>query len=341
MTPGGANRCVVGLARSLLLATTALWLAPACAQASFPGANGVIAYVSDGDGIWAAQPGSGDQLQLTTGAEDRWPSFSPTGSLLAFQRGAGTGATVWLAQADGSEPRPLVSGSEPAFYPDSSAIIFVRPSGLFATGLTAGSPVRQLTAHAGDSEPASSATGALAFERAHVTHVRHGRAARRRVRTELDVIMHPGANPRTLLTLAFESGGRSESESELHPDWSPSGRRLEVSVCGEPPRHLPSGISPALVLHGSCAPAVWAPDGRGTIGPEQVPLGGRKIQCPEFVSSGAEIAWQPLVSGTEPVVTRKCEPRPGPVFPIAESPGPPSGSKICVTYRHRRRCYKA
>lgn len=340
----GWRRCVSGFRLSLSLAIAVVVLLPAAALATFPGEDGVIAYAVPPEGIWALDLSNGYQLQLTAGREDSAPSFSPSGNLLAFQRGTGGHATVYVVQADGAAPRALASGGEPAFSADGSEIAFVRPGGLFETGLAAGSPVRQLTRHAGDNDPTFSSTGALAFERVHVAHVRRGRASQRQVRSEVELIAHPGAPVRELLSwLPTEAFGLSTGETEFHLDWSPSGKSIAVALCnGESPSHLPFPTVPAVRLHSACGPTIWAPDGRGTIAPKQGALvGAPDTSCPAFISAETGIAWQPVVGGSAAVATKKCEPRPGRIETSTEPAEAAPGSVICVTYRHRRRCYKA
>jgi hypothetical protein len=111
----------------VLLTATVATIAPATAIASFAGRNGVIAYPTS-RGLWALEPRSGDQTQLTFGRNDSYPSFSPSGDELAFQRGRGRTKMIYLAHADGSQPTPLVWGAQPAFSPR------VRPNGVGARG---------------------------------------------------------------------------------------------------------------------------------------------------------------------------------------------------------------
>lgn len=340
----GWRRCVSGLALSLSLAVAVVVLVPAAALATFHGQDGVIAYAAPPEGIWALNLSNGYQLQVTAGPEDSAPSFSPSGDLLAFQRGRGAHAMVYVVQADGAAPRPLASGGEPTFSAHGSKIAFVRPGGLFETALAAGSPVRQLTRHAGDNDPTFSSTGALAFERVHVAHMRRGHASQRRVRSEVELIAHPGAPVRTLLSwLPTEAFGLSTGETDFHLDWSPSGKSLAVALCNaSSPSRLPVPTHPAVRLSGDCGPTIWAPDGRGTIEPKQGSLvGAQDTSCPAFISAETEIAWQPVVGGTAAVATKKCEPRPGRIETSTEPAEAAPGSVICITYRHKRRCYKA
>jgi WD40-like Beta Propeller Repeat len=79
-------------------------------DAAFPGGNGKIAY-SLGDGytgsIWSANADGGLPNKLTTGSGDYGPSYSASGSRIAFERENG----VAVMNADGSGLTELLSGS--------------------------------------------------------------------------------------------------------------------------------------------------------------------------------------------------------------------------------------
>jgi len=304
-----------------------------------------------GHSIWALEPVTGTQLQLTTGQDDSWPSFSPSGDMLAFQRGSGKAATIWLVRADGSHQMPLVAGSEPAFSPNGRQIVLVRASGLFLTGVTPGSPVRRLTSHPGDSEPQWSSTGAIAFERIARRKVRyrgptaifrHGQL-KLEVDNELELVRPPSTKVHELLGYELPEGLRvSTVPAELRPNWSPRGTRLAVSLC----EGLPSGFSPhvatrpALTFSTRCGSETWTPTGR------RVDLSGEgsarntlETACPDRIE---EVSWQPLRTGTVHVPTVPCKPLLKRRAVMEASPGEEvAGSRTCITIRHRRRCYKS
>jgi WD40-like Beta Propeller Repeat len=278
-------------------------LAHTAALASFPGGDGVIAYSHEGR-IWAVEPHTSNQLQLTSGPGDSAPSFSPSGDLLAFQRLADGSATVYLARADGSDARPLVVGSEPDFSPNGREIVLVRQDGLFMTDLTPGGPVRQLTDHPGDHHPRWGANGSIVFQRTDVWHrvvtcIRNGNSdsatelllehgaryckngnARREDlllrRSDLDIITPPSLRIRQIVTYRAQlSTRRPSSETvEMYPDWSPDGRAVAAALCyldsfGGPGPVLDT--VPSIVFRESCSPAVWAPAGRQLVGPPEGP----------------------------------------------------------------------
>lgn len=333
----------IAAACASLVAAIAMMLVPAAAFASFPGGNGVIAYSSE-DGIWALSPTTGNQLQLTTDPSDAMPSFSASGDWIAFQRTVAGSTTIFIARADGSDPTPLTSGSEPAFSPGGGQIVFARPTGLFLTARTPGSPVRRLTNRRGDGEPRWSSTGTIAFERIRVSHVKIHGVRKDRVSNQLDTVVP--RSRRVITLLSYEQPVEAtEAETDLHPDWSPNGRAIAASLCNESAHsHLPFSTVPTFVLHTNCSPDVWAPNGKGLAEPKKGGLGGRRAtSCPHFISAEAEISWQPLLPGTLRVLTVPCEPRP----PELESASEPSlavtGSRTCYydRKRHKRRCFTA
>jgi hypothetical protein len=350
-----SHRRSIKVGLSVMVAAVGATLGPVVALGSFPGGNGVIAYSAE-HSIWAVDPSTGNQLRLTSGPDDSAPSFSPSGNMLAFQRRATGTTTVYLAQADGSEPRALVSGSQPAFSSDGKQLVFVRAAGLFLRGLTANSPMRQITRHPGDRAPRWSSTGSIVFERTDISHVkRHGRITRQ-VSTELDIIVPPSPHVRTIL--------RYGENTEMWPEWSPDGSTLAVALCNRNTSNTkpPLMTSPSFFFHRTCAPDAWAPHGRRLAEPGGGVLEGRpETSCPPFIEGGDhedvtyfglsgdelysderspdEISWQPLVAGSSPVPTAKCTPQKrgnavtSAVAPVSVGPG----ARVCIYSRRRHR----
>jgi WD40-like Beta Propeller Repeat len=332
----------------LVSASVAL-LAPATALGSFPGEDGVIAY-SAGGSIWAVNPTTGQQRQLTAGHDDSEPSFSASGSMLVFQRYSQGTVTVYISRADGSQPRPLIRGSQPAFSPNGKEIVFVRADGLYLTGLARGSPVRRLTNHPGDREPSWSSTGSIAFQRTNLRQVKgsagtvlQGQQLKVLVE-EIDVMTPPSHRVNRVLTY--------DRDVDMWPDWSPNGTTLAVTLClpyeGEGVPQLLQGQPPSLptvVLHSSCYRAVWAPDGRSFAERGVGLLSGRPgTSCPRARFIEGPISWQPLVAGTQPVSTRTCTAEHGPIESEPQAAtGIVTGTKTCIRYSrrlHRKVCFE-
>ena len=261
--------------------------------------------------------------------------------------------TVYVAYADGSNPTPLVAGSEPAFSPNGTQIVFVRPSGLFLTGVAPGSPVRQLTDHPGDRTPRWSSKGSIVFQRADGAG------------SELDIVTPPSSHIRRLFT--YHRGAGNEDPIVMWPEWSPNGRSISVALCERGSEIPPVETVPSIVFHASCAPDVWAPAGGPPLEAGTGALRGKPdSSCPPFIESGANedvsfigphgplyqdegpnwpIAWQPLRPGTLRVLTMPCtedkERENAPIAAIAPAIVV-RGGQLCVYFRrrHRRICHK-
>jgi WD40-like Beta Propeller Repeat len=353
------RRHLNGLRQIIGIAAAVLAIVPVAALASFPGRDGVIAYAvghSAQQGIWAVDPNTGDEGQLTSGPDEA-PSFSASGNMLAFQRHLASGTTIFIARADGSNAKRLVTGSEPDFSPDGRQIVFVRAGALFVSGVLPGSHVRQLTKGRGDRTPRWSSTGAIVFQRTAVSRTR-GRPPS--TLQELDVIP---ARSRTV-----EQVMTSELPTNMWPDWSPDGRALAVDLCSD--TYLTPPRIPSLVFHTGCLPAIWPPDGRKPIlpggyetAPPALSWGGFGSSCPRYIPEGADgtffrtepggnpevepksppqISWQPLTSATLVVPTMPCAARPEPgvihtgVSPISSGAAPTFCHR--VGRRRRRKC---
>jgi hypothetical protein len=347
------------LGQLIFIAASSAAIAPTVALGSFPGANGVIAYSaghSAQQGIWAVDPHTGGQMQLTFGPDEA-PRFSPSGNLLAFQRRAAGTTTIFLARADGSNAKPLLSGSEPDFSPNGRQIVLVRAGGLFVTGLLPGSRVRQITNHRGDRTPQWSSTGAIVFQRTDVWHLSGQPKSEWGKKEELDVIAPDGRHVDQVFS--------STLGTNMWPDWSPDGRTIAVDLCSSTSFPIPN--FPSFRFHLGCLPAVWAPDGReliqsgGNLESRGFSWGGFGTSCPRYIPEGTDatffrtpaggkeeeepksapqISWQPRKSGTLRVPTVACAARPEPG--VTHTSVSPIGTGTRPTFcghprRHRRK----
>jgi Tol biopolymer transport system component len=212
---------------ALLAAACCLGAAADTASAAFPGANGRIAFVRPGRGIWTVLPdGSGRTRVSPSGVPgagcDSDPSFSPSGLALVFQtcdpeRHATAVATMTVA---GLDRRTVVGSSSsvpspqtPTFSPDGKRLAFAAGASaatrLFAIRLD-GRKRRRLD-QVGYS-PSWSATAGLAF----TVPLNQRRFCNS---TQLDDIyrLDPTLKHRHRLTKTYGS---------YDPDWSPDGKRI-------------------------------------------------------------------------------------------------------------------
>ena len=95
------------------------------ASATFPGANGALAFVREGHhrGIYVLENFS---LTRLTGGEAYRPRWSPDGSRIVFQRFSGGHSDVFVMNADGSNVQQLTvrTGFQPAWSPDGGRVVF-------------------------------------------------------------------------------------------------------------------------------------------------------------------------------------------------------------------------
>jgi Tol biopolymer transport system component len=100
----------------------AAMLAAPSAHAAFPGANGKITFVRDGQ-IWIMNPDGSDATQLA-GDGGGTPAWSADGRLIAFVSSFGTspGQSVYYMNGDGSNVTFVGEGYDPSWSPDGGHI---------------------------------------------------------------------------------------------------------------------------------------------------------------------------------------------------------------------------
>jgi TolB protein len=106
--------------------------AAAPAGATWPGANGEIAFETTRDGnheIYVSNPDGTDLVNLTkSSADDRNPQWSPDGSRIVFDSGNNFAAQIFVMNADGSGMTQLTHDPGfdvyPSFSPDGKRIVY-------------------------------------------------------------------------------------------------------------------------------------------------------------------------------------------------------------------------
>ena len=118
-----------------VLLGTLLLLGAYPAHATFPGKNGRIAFIQDGE-VFTMNPDSTSLAQLTHLGPDNfagWPSWSADGKQIVFNEFPPPNgvAQIWAMNADGSNQHLVLAESDfsenrPSFSPDGSKLVFAR-----------------------------------------------------------------------------------------------------------------------------------------------------------------------------------------------------------------------
>lgn len=296
----------------LLIAAVGLASVGAPAEATFPGANGKIAfvrYIEGGSHIFVMNADGSGVTRLTQSPGYDWgPAWSPDGTKIAFTRAPVEGmitqpGDIYVMNTDGGGLVNLTNDSGvdgfPAWSPDGSLIAFSSyrdGNENFEIFVIAsdGSGLRQITS-AGNGyvsqSPSWSPDGtAMAFERGGQTM------------------------PSDICVMRAEGGGEANltnsPEFDMRPDWSPDGSRilfthqqdglmlytLDPDRTGAPSRLIsegggeaswsPDGTKIAVVRGGapSSNSAIWVINADGTGG----------AQLSDGSASDDDPAWQPL-----------------------------------------------
>jgi len=290
------RRRSVGLAVSA--AVLILALSGSTAWATFPGANGRIAYGRTPSGgpytIHSVVPSGRDDKRLGPGS---MPSWSPNGHRLAFIRSVNGQGEVYSMAADGTDARRLthtrINEDSPTWSPSGRRIAFDGHSGITVMR-SDGSDQRVLTDRGGS--PTYSPDGKwIAFL--------VGRTAKRNA--SIWVMRRNGHHQHRLLSLGSDGGWIG--------DYSPDASKISFSRCGAECRYFVANSNggdirrlpcPPDYFRGLTAPS-FSPDGRRLLGEtaavEVVTLPLESCS-PRVVAhlgpdDGALPDWQPLPGG--------------------------------------------
>jgi uncharacterized repeat protein (TIGR01451 family) len=298
----------------VLIALAVVLLAPTTADASFPGANGKIAFVRSGD-IWTMNPDGTSQMNLTNDAiQQSSPAWSADGNRIAYDQLVSDKHQVWHMLADGSNkvqaaPAPSGSGStidrrrDPAWSPDGSRIVFNHAAAIFTMD-TDGTDVFAVSHGLNDPEWSPAGTKII------LSTLPGGSGSCFSNWSEL-AIVNPDSTGYQLLT----PGQACQDRRINYSSWSPDAQRIayfqdDIFFPGSAEDGLftikPDGTDRQKVSLLGQTPA-WSPDGtkfaftEGTVD-ENAPTSIRVMDSDGtdvsgLIASGSHPDWQPLPAG--------------------------------------------
>lgn len=262
------NGCLTALAVTVMLIACA-----PCANATFPGKNGRIAFTIQPN-VFTMNADGTDVKQLTVFAPTEatfGEDWSPDGTRLVFGRGRAdfSASEIWIMNANGSDQHQLLddpSGfdDEPRFSPDGSHVVFQRclttsdACSVFRIRVD-GSDLIQLTPYTDntDEEDLTPAYSPDGNQMAFFGVDRDG------IISAIDVMNANGSDIRKLTPAVLEA---------FIPDWSPDGMKIVFSTRAVYP---PNTINPQL----------WVMNADGS--------GIKQLTFPGAVAADVFVSWSP------------------------------------------------
>ena len=252
---------VIILAATLIFSTSLALLSTESAYAQFPGANGLIAFISSRDGnpeIFTMNPDGSDERQLTftTDTMNLMPDWSPDGKLIAFVSNRDSNQEIFIMNADGSGQTQLtfttgVLNRHPAWSPDGTKIAFASDRDgdmeIYVMNID-GTGLQQITINGDDDQqPEWSPDGSkIAFVRNNGIWVMNADGSSEKLLAPFDGLasLHPSWSPDgsmiafthqgEIWTMKADGTGKTliTSPDDWNPDWSPDGTMITFASRG-------------------------------------------------------------------------------------------------------------
>lgn len=241
---------------------------PTTARATFPGANGVIAFAGRAGGgtydVFLINPDGTGLANITNhAANDRDPAISPDGTQIAFRTDRDGNDEIYIMNVDGTSPTRLTNDAAqdfgPAWSPDGTEIVWARqPAGSppFVHVMNTDGTNDRALARGGGTPQFSPDGQRITFER---------------------LLNPPSDTPRAVLIMnADGTNVRQVTPGSLNggmADWSPDGNRIVFAseICGCPESDLYTikangkdlqRLTNFLGTGVNAHEPVWAPNGR-------------------------------------------------------------------------------
>jgi hypothetical protein len=256
------------------------------ASASFPGANGRIAYVGNG-GLFTILPtGTGNTLIAQNAG---FPAWSPDGQRIAFVRGLVTAGQfqdeIYSMRANGTEVRRLthnrVDDLAPAYSPSGRRIAFSSLAGI--VDMRSDGTAQRVLSRRGAWPGYSPSADSIAFL--------VGSTAKRN--TSIWVMHRNGTDKHRLVTLGNDGGSFGS--------YSPDGRHITFTRCGSECRYFVARSDGSNVRRLPCPPGYF----RGTSAPTYSPNGRQLLGETGGPGSGqVDVVTLPLGSCSPETVVR-------------------------------------